>query len=261
MIVNLVEDGWQVIYHRAHALLAAQVAGHWDLADSPVRLYETIAAISHHDDLEKEWEGNHLTKAGAPLDFTLDKGDPDVALGKFKDLLDDARYRGRWVTLLTSKHICFLNQTQRKASANWEKFLDQQVQQQETWAKEMGIDLGEMERAYQFMRWCDRLSLILTQQMVPAMGRSLEITSGIDAQRYDIRELDDGKLTVEPWPFRLDKFTVNVESIHLSELKYDSNEALIEALKTAPVRQLEWTFTRIDSPANRDNLRVEAAPK
>ncbi|MEH2083331.1 MAG: DUF3891 family protein [Nostoc sp.] len=34
-------------------------------------LYETIAAISHHDDLEKEWEEDILTEAGAPKDFTL----------------------------------------------------------------------------------------------------------------------------------------------------------------------------------------------
>ena len=113
------------------------------------------------------------------------------------------------------------------------------MQQQEIWAKELDIELDEAERAYQFMRWCDRLSLILAQRMVPAMGRALEITSGIDAQRYDIRELEDGKLTVEPWPFRLQEFTVNVESVRLSELKYESNEALTEALQTSPIKQLE----------------------
>jgi hypothetical protein len=65
MIVNLVENGWEIIYHRAHALLAAKIAGQWSRKETPVRLYETIAAISHHDDLEREWEGNHLTEANA----------------------------------------------------------------------------------------------------------------------------------------------------------------------------------------------------
>ncbi len=244
MIVNLVEDGWEIIYHRAHTLLAAQIAGHWELSDAPVRLYETIAAISHHDDLEKEWEGNNLTQAGAPLDFTLDSSDPEEALSKFKGLLTSARYRGRWVTLLTSKHICFLNQTQRQQSASWAKFLDEQAKQQKIWAKELGIELDEMERAYQFMRWCDRLSLILSQRMLPDMGRALEITSGIDEQRYEVRELKDGKVTVEPWPFRPKEFTVNVESLHLTELKYKSSSALVEALQTAPVKPLEWTFIK-----------------
>ncbi|MBD3561045.1 DUF3891 family protein, partial [Planktothrix sp. FACHB-1355] len=62
MIVNQHENGWEVIYHRAHALLAAELAGQWREKDRPLRWIETIAAISHHDDLEREWEGNHLTE-------------------------------------------------------------------------------------------------------------------------------------------------------------------------------------------------------
>ncbi len=56
MIANLTPTGWEIIYHRAHAWLAAQLGGQWKRSKSPIRLYETIAAISHHDDLEKEWE-------------------------------------------------------------------------------------------------------------------------------------------------------------------------------------------------------------
>ncbi len=241
MIVNLIQTGWEVIYHRAHALLAAQIGGHWRKSDSPERLYETLAAISHHDDLEKEWEGNELTDAGAPLDFTLSRSDDIEPLRKH---LENARYRGRWVTLLTSKHICFLNQDRWGTSKEWDDFLNEQVQQQEEWRKELGITKDEAERAYQFMRWCDRLSLILAQQKIPDAGRALEITSGIDDQRYDIRQLSDGKLTVEPWPFEENGFTVNVEATCLSELKYDSNEALVQALKSSPIKILEWTFTK-----------------
>lgn len=241
MIVNLVQNGWQVIYHRAHALLAAQIAGHWRRSDAPERFYETLAAISHHDDLEKEWEGDELTEAGAPLDFTLSRGDSVEPLKKH---LENARYRGRWVTLLTSKHICFLNQDRWGTSQEWDDFLHEQVEQQEVWRKALGITKDEAERAYQFMRWCDRLSLILAQQKIPDAGRALEITSGIDDQRYDVRQLPDGKLTVEPWPFEEDEFTVNVEAICLSELKYEDNAALVAALKTSPIQVLEWTFTK-----------------
>lgn len=239
MIVNLLENGWEVIYHRAHALLAAQLGGQWRRKDSPIRLYETIAAISHHDDLEEEWEGNQLTQAGAPLDFTLDT---ESSIDVLKDLIVSARYRGRWVTLLTSKHICFLNQAKRGTSPDWDAFLDHQVQKQEQWRQELGIEPEEAERAYQFMRWCDRLSLILAQRKIPAAGRSLEITSGVDNQRYDVRELKNGQLTVEPWPFEDHQFTVNVEASYLSELKYTSNEGLTNALLQAPVKVLEWTF-------------------
>jgi hypothetical protein len=241
MIVNLTQEGWEIIYHRAHALLAAQLAGHWRKSDSPERLYETIAAISHHDDLEREWEGNELTEAGAPLDFTLSR---DGSIEPLRKHLESAFYRGRWVTLLTSKHICFLNQDQWGKSKEWDDFLNEQIQNQEKWRKALGISKDDAERAYQFMRWCDRLSLILGQQQIPDAGRALEITSGIDGQRYDVRQLENGKLTVEPWCFEEDEFTVNVEATCLSELKFASNDALVKALKESPIKILEWTFTK-----------------
>lgn len=71
MIVNLIEEGWEIIYYRAHALLAAQIAGYWCSSEDTAHLVDTVAAIAHHDDLEREWHSNHLTQAGAPLDFTL----------------------------------------------------------------------------------------------------------------------------------------------------------------------------------------------
>jgi hypothetical protein len=244
MIVNLTKDGWETIYHRAHALLAAQLGGQWRRADAPERFYETLAAIAHHDDLEREWQGNQLTKTGAPLDFTLGEVEPEVSLAKTKKHLEEARYRGRWVTMLTSMHVCYLSQTNRDISKDWSNFLDEQIECQAQWRKELGITKDEAERAYQFMQWCDRLSLILTQRQVPEDGRSLEITHGIDDCRYDLRCLQNGNLTVEPWPFQDDKFTVNVESAHLTQLKYDSDEDLVAALKQAPISILEWTFAK-----------------
>jgi hypothetical protein len=243
MIVNLTQSGWEIIYHRAHALLAAKIAGHWHRANAPERLYETLAAISHHDDLEREWQGNELTEAGAPLDFTLNQ---DSSIQPLQTHIENARYRGRWVALLISKHICFLNREQQGTSPEWDDFLNQQFQQQEQWRKELGIDKDDTERVYQFMHWCDRLSLILAQQQTPAAGRSLEITSGIDGQRYDIRELPDKRLTVEPWPFEESEFTLTIEASCLTELKYPDNRTLVKALKEAPIKALEWTFAKED---------------
>jgi hypothetical protein len=243
MITNLLRDGWQVIYHRAHALLAAQLAGHWRRSDAPERLYETIAAISHHDDLEREWEGNELTPSGAPLDFTLGESS-DSPIAPLEKHITEALYRSRWVAFLTSKHTCFLSQDKWGTSPEWDTFLQNQQRQQETWRQALEIEAEAAERAYQFMQWCDRLSLILAQNQLPEAGRALEITSGIDGQRYDIRQLETGEVTVEPWPFENSEFTVNVESCHLSELKFADNEVLVKALHQAPIEVLEWTFAK-----------------
>ncbi|MBH8563120.1 DUF3891 family protein [Nostoc sp. CENA67] len=243
MIVNATQKGWEIIYHRAHALLAAQLAGQWRRQNAPARIYETIAAISHHDDLEKEWEGNHLTEKGAPLDFTL----TPPGVGSIKPLADsikNARYRGRWVTLLTSMHTSRLNEGKRGQSKELDEFLDEQRQNQQRWRKELGIPKEEVDAAYAFMQWCDRLSLILCMQELPADERFLEISKGPDEQRYDIKQFADGLVTVKPWPFENDRFTVNVEACDLEQLKFENNDELTEALQKAPIKVLEWTFVK-----------------
>lgn len=151
MIVNATPKGWEIIYHRAHALLAAQLAGQWQRKNSPLRIYETLAAISHHDDLEKEWQEYNLSPGGAPMDFTMHQ---TTSVEKLADLVNTARYRGRWVTLLISKHISRLNEPKRGQSPEIDQFLDEQLQNQQRWSEELGIEKDEVEAAYAFMQWC-----------------------------------------------------------------------------------------------------------
>jgi hypothetical protein len=244
MIANLQQNGWEVIYHRAHALLAAQLAGHWEQKKRPLRWLETIAAISHHDDLEKEWEGNHLTEAGAPLDFTLIKEVTVKSVEGLRKLARDSQYRGRWVAMLISMHISFLNEDNRGQLPELDSFLDEQLQHQEQWRKELNITKDEAAQAYAFFQWCDRFSLILCNHTIPPDQRALEIAPGPDGNTYDVIENGDGNVTVKPWPFTEEKFSVNVEACYLHQLKFDSNAELTEALRNAPIKTLEWTFVK-----------------
>jgi hypothetical protein len=242
MIVNLQADGWEIIYHRAHALLAAQIAGAWHLEDSSSpSIIDTIAAISHHDDLEKEWEEDQLTSAGVPMDFTLDRQTPIKKLSKH---IEDSLYRGRWVALLTSMHLCFLNQGSQDKSSEIKQFIKEQKELQTKWCKELGIKKEQAESAYQFMKWCDRLSLILCQRKIPDNQRDLEINKGADGKTYYISQSPDGYLTVTPWCFAQEKFTVKVEASYLSQIEFADNKSLKEALKIAPRKYLEWTFIK-----------------
>lgn len=241
MIVHLVENGWEIIYHRAHALLAAQIAGYWYKDKVPTRFFETIAAISQHDDLEREWEEDQLTEAGAPLDFTLER---ESSIEHLQQLIEDALYRGRWVALLTSMHVSFLNQANQGKSKEWDKFLDGLRQQQQQWQEELGIKKEDVAQTYTFMRWCDRLSLILCQRQLPSNERSLEITRGPDGDRYDVKQLGNGQVTVTPWCFSEPTFTVNVEASYVNQTVFEDNQALVEALQNAEIRVLEWTFSQ-----------------
>ncbi|MGB3310174.1 MAG: DUF3891 family protein [Nodosilinea sp.] len=239
MIVNLQADGWEIIYHRAHALLAAQIAGHWNFDKQTYRLYETIAAIAHHDHLEKEWEDDQLTEAGAPLDFTLEK---ESSLEKLRQHADEALYQGRWVAMLISMHLCFLNQGKGEDDPKMASFLKEQRQRQTQWQAELDVSPEDAEKAYTYMRWCDRLSLILSQRQIPVGGRKLEITAGSNGKPYSVFQLDSGDLSVAPWPFSCEKFTVKVDACYLSQLQFSSNDELTQALKEAPRKSLAWTF-------------------
>lgn len=239
MIVNLQSEGWEIIYHRAHALLAAQIAGAWQNPNNSLRIVDTIAAISHHDDLEKEWEDDQLTPAGAPMDFTLERQTPVKKLSKH---IEDSLYRGRWVALLTSMHLCFLNQANK--SPEIKQFIEEQKDLQSKWRKELGVEKEQAESAYQFMKWCDRLSLILCQRKIPDNQRDLEINQGADGTTYYVSQSKNGYLTVTPWCFAQDKFTVKVEASYLSQIEFADNYSLTAALKLAPREYLEWTFIK-----------------
>lgn len=250
MIVNPLPDGWQIIYHRAHALLAAQIGGQWRRKDAPPRFYETIAAISHHDDLEKEWEEHNLTPAGAPRDFTMDTETPYELLQKH---LESALYRSRWVALLNSVHQCRLNQSIKEKSTEAEAFLKQQLENQKQCRKELKVTKADVDKAYAFMQWCDRLSLILCQHELPDDERALEISKGHDGQRYDVIQFSNDLITVVPWCFEDKHFTVNVEASILNEVKFEDNLSLTKALQQAPRTILEWTFVKDEKLSMKQN--------
>jgi hypothetical protein len=79
---------------------------------------------------------------------------------------------------------------------------------------------------------------------LPAGQRALEISKGPDGKRYDVVQRSDGNLTVQPWPFAEEKFTVNVEACYLKQVKFDSNAELTQALQEAPIDILEWTLVK-----------------
>ena len=241
MIVNMKQDGWEIIYHRSHALLAAQIAARWNQANSPQRITDTVAAISHHDDLEKEWEKDLLTEAGAPKDFTQEG---QSSADKLEQHIEEALYRGRWVALLTSMHTCFLNQGSDKKDIA--RFVEAQEKLQQQWREELGISKDEASSAYQFMKWCDRLSLILCQHQIPMSQRKLEVNNGPNGEKYYIVESADGSINILPWCFAEDKVKVYVETSHLSQLQFKDNQEITQALKNAPRQYKEWILSRAD---------------
>ncbi|QNF32102.1 DUF3891 family protein [Adhaeribacter swui] len=240
MIVNLVKEGWEIIYQQAHALLAAEIAFNWRKLDRPTRWVDTLAAIAQHDDGQRYWAGKiGLTAAGAPANFTM----LPFSLEQAQQVMEEARFQGQWRSLLTSMHLSFLYNGLRGQNSNTDAFLDKQTQNQAAWRKALKVTKKEAQKAYNLMQWCDRLSLILCRRELPEAERVLEISIGPDGQRYDVCQLQNGQIKVTPWPFTQSHFTIMVEASYLAQLQFQSEEELALALRKAPIRTVSWELS------------------
>jgi hypothetical protein len=238
MIVNAVKEGWEIIYQQEHGLLAAELALHWRPDQRPVYWMATLAAIAQHDDGQEDWSGKDgITPAGAPADFTQ----VPFSLEQARQVLHEARFQGRWRSLLTSMHLSFLHEPLRgSGDKRIDTLLDEQLSQQKSWRQALGVTLKQARHAYCLMQWCDRLSLILCRNELPDRERSLEISAGPDNSRYYVRQRQTGSVEVDPWPFEDSGFQVSVEASYLSQLQFRDDAELADALRQAPVKTKTW---------------------
>ena len=172
MIVTYKEDGWHVVTQRSHGILAAQIAANWRVKDRPERWTETLLAIAEHDDAEVELDGeNLLTETGVPLNFHMNAFD----LAHYEKLSLLTLTKNRYIALLISLHIEFLNRAEAENNKECKKFLEKQAALREKWRKALHITETETLRIYNLMEWCDAFSLLLCQCRLPPEKRKLEI--------------------------------------------------------------------------------------
>ncbi len=241
MIVNATQKGWDIIFQRAHALLAGQLAMQWKISQRPKRWTETLAAIVDHDDGQKDWKkGEHLTEAGAPMDFTMRQLD----LPQARQVVANARYRSRWIALLTSMHTSALYEPLRGTNKETDTFLDEQQDYQTKLRRSLQVNKEKAKATYSLMFLCDACSLILAKNEVPAGGRKLELGVTPAGKSCFIFEKEENIYSTDPWLFEADHFQVSVEVFHLDQLTFKSDRALYEALDQAEVLEKKWSFQR-----------------
>ena len=237
MIVNPTQAGWDIIFQRSHALLAGKLALAWRIEERPEPWADVLTAIVDHDDGQQPWEGrNHLTEAGAPLDFTYQE--PDLA--QAQRTVANAHYRSQWIALLTSMHTSMLYERLRGEQKELDSFLDEQHARQKKLRRDLGIRKAEAEKTYRFVFFCDACSLLLCKNEVPQNGNRIEIADTPDQQKAYAFSREE-ELCVEPWPFEQERFTVSVDVFELNQLAFDSDEELAEAVGQAKVKQQQWT--------------------
>ncbi|MBB5283460.1 hypothetical protein HNQ92_001586 [Rhabdobacter roseus] len=240
MIVKAIPTGWEVIYQRAHGLLAAQLAHHWKWDEAPLYWTHTLLAIAEHDDGLAEAQSPHnLTEAGAPKHFMQLGYTPE----QYRNVMEIASSKSRWNALMTSMHLTFLY-SNTKEDKELLKFLEEQLEYQRVLLKGLNIQKHQAERMYYFVEWCDALSLLLCMDRVQPDQRKMEISQGPDGTFHQLWQGPTGELRVEPWPFKENKFVVDVEYRNLDQLQFESIKALSEGLQKAPVQVRKWKFAK-----------------
>lgn len=243
MIVSNVETGWEVIFQASHALLAGQLADQFHPEHHNEFWTITKAAISQHDQQERFEPGSrdYVTEAGAPRDFTLVGKSSENLIRKTGEQLQDAYRTSRWMGLLQSRHTKFLYDGDDVPAA-MRKLLDEEQRRREQILRQLEMTEADLQRSYEVVRWCDRCSLILCQNSIPAEQRTLELITTEDSTRYEIWSRVDGTVAVKPWPFVDDQFEVGTEVYELSALKFEDDADLGAALDECTPVFRRWKF-------------------
>jgi Protein of unknown function (DUF3891) len=246
MIVTMTDKGWDIVHQPAHALLASKLAYQWNYSERSTFWVELLTAVAQHDSQQRGLEGDiYLTSTGAPKGFSVSSGEGDVdSLEQPREVIHQARYQGQYLALLTSMHVHTLYQSKRGSSKTLDKFLSEIVAQQKEWRKSLDISAKQAKADYALLLWCDRCSLILCQDEIPASERRLEVQRGPTGTRHFLWQREDKTLGVEAWPFEEDEFSVNVEVHQLKQLRFENEAELRKALKETRVEFRSWTFKK-----------------
>lgn len=241
MIVNNTLNGWEVIYQRAHGLLAAEIGQHWKLEERPEKWMETLIAISDHDDSQQYWhKKHHLTKLGTPKDFELQS--PDLI--QAKRVVEASKFKSAWISLLISTHFSNLYENSSSLNQEISDFLKEQALIRKKLLKELRIHKKELEEAYRLFYWCDRISLILCKNQIPPDEKSLEIGEGPNGISYSLLQSTDGSLDISPWPFQISSFKVAIETRLIKTVVFENDAQLHKALEKAPIKLKLWDFRK-----------------
>lgn len=242
MIVRKIYQGYEIIFQRNHALLAGALARELKGALRPPHWTETLSAILEHDDGQTDWsDAEWITDEGHPIDFS-ERG---FDLAQAQRVTNESSYKSTWVQLLISMHATSLCQASENQTPEMLQFVTEQKDIQRKLRKLHSLRKTEVEGYYRFLRWCDECSLILCKGAIDQNKRRPmtigEITSRTTVQ---MARTSDGFLTITPWCFHNEFFTVSAELFRMKQTCFQSTEELKNHIANTRPTTKTWTFKK-----------------
>lgn len=248
MIVNKSILGLHIIFHEAHGLLAGKIANEIATEYRPIHWFETLIAVCEHDDRQLNFdEKDYLSDLGVPLDFTEDKSTVLEVIERMNRILKSAGNKSLWTKLLISYHLEFIYSDLKEDNKKVTEFFINEEQVRKHILKLFNISDKKARSYYEFLRFCDRLSLILCKDEAPDANRLLEINTSINGETYFIKKIDNDELTITPWIFGSSEFEISVEERILKEIQFSSSKQFETVLMESIPQFKKWVLKKSEA--------------
>ncbi|SDB34449.1 Protein of unknown function [Flavobacteriaceae bacterium MAR_2010_188] len=245
MIVRTSKKGYHIIYHACHGVLSGLIASQISEEYRGKFWFETMIATTDHDDRQLNFtEKQYLSDLGIPMDFTQNEETVAQILKRCNRVLHDAQNKSRWIYILISLHIDFLYKDLAESSKQIKVFLSEHKDLRNMKLKDMKIKESEANKSYEILRFCDRLSLILSKDEIPSRGRKLEINRSIDDKEYFIFRNEDESISIDPWIFTDDEFELHSEERILQTAQFNNQTDFEKQLNSCSVSILKWKLRK-----------------
>jgi hypothetical protein len=246
MIVISHQKGWKIINQRSHGLLAAMLAYQYNIDLPNDIMVPTLIAIAEHDDgVTETTQKQNLTEVGAPRDFRVSNDRSKSDLTQQSNVMEISSSKSQLNALLTSLHIKFLyDGEQRKMDKHLDDFLTEQESHRTIILENLKINKKYADRLYRFLEWCDAFSLLICMDKIQPQERKMEVSQSPDGDMTQTFYTPTDDISVEPWCFKNDKFTVFYEYKILEQLKFNSIKEFDTVCKSTPVQRQQFTFSK-----------------
>ncbi|MEO8774411.1 MAG: DUF3891 family protein [Gelidibacter sp.] len=245
MIVNKSIAGIHIIFHEAHGLLAGKIANEISETYRPINWFETLIAVCEHDDRQLNFaEKNYLSEIGVPLDFTEEEFTVQDIMERMLRILKSSENKSLWIKLLISYHLEFIYAPMQEKSKRITAFIKDQEHVRKILLEEFKISDEKARTYYEFLRFCDRLSLILCKDEAPEAGRLLEINTSIGGKTYFIKKTKNDDLIISPWIFRADAFELSIEQRVLGQTQFTSSTQFETILMNSMPKLKKWRLMK-----------------
>lgn len=245
----------------SHAWLAWQLADHWGNRRfaRPRPRAEVLAAILLHDSGWAEYDAAPvIDDDGRPR--TFDRMEPVTHLEIWRKSVLHTAMHCRYAALLVAEHFAgfaaaksadLLAAGDTAAARHAEAFRAEMERMQASWRETLGddaryercLDEAGREASRTLLAACDAVSVRLCagfREPFEVRAMSAAFTpSGVHLERTDRRTW-----CARPWPLEGDRVRLQVEARRLPAARFESTEALREAVAWAPVDRLTFTLLR-----------------